>query len=102
MHGDGKPSLCHPSHHTGCVPDYSGVLAVPLIVGQAEMAKRVGMSTTWAPVVAIVLGLTLSLGWQGATVIPGAEVWAQAAVWGLALGLTASGLYSGVKKFGEG
>ncbi len=82
--------------------EYAGVLAIPLIIGLVEAAKRVGLDTVWATPVAIVLGLAVSLGYVAAQQLPGSEVWLDAVMWGLALGLSASGLYSGAKKAVEG
>ena len=82
--------------------EYAGVLAIPLIIGLVEAAKRLGMDTVWATPLAIGCGLTISLGYEAAKQSPGAEVWLNALLWGLALGLSASGLYSGTKKAIEG
>lgn len=75
-----------------------GVLLIPLIIGLVEAFKRSGLSVTWAAPVAIGLGLAASLGYQATQ---GASVpadWYRSVLWGLALGLSASGLYSGTKK----
>ncbi len=82
--------------------EYAGVLAVPLIVGLVEAAKRMGMNTVWATPLAIGCGLALTVGNELARQAPGAEPWLNALMWGLALGLSASGLYSGSKKIVEG
>ncbi len=82
--------------------EYAGVLAIPLIIGLVEAAKRLGMETVWATPMAIGVGLALSLGYEAARQTPGFEVWLNALLWGLALGLSASGLYSGAKKTLEG
>ena len=47
-------------------------------------------------------GLAISVGYVAAQQMPGSEVWVSAVLWGLALGLSASGLYSGAKKMREG
>ena len=82
--------------------EYAGVLAIPLIIGLVEAAKKVGLDTVWATPLAIVIGLAISVGYVAAQQLPGSEVWVSAVLWGLALGLSASGLYSGAKKVGEG
>ena len=82
--------------------EYAGVLAIPLIIGLVEAAKRLRMDTVWATPMAIVSGLAISLGFEGAKQAPGSEIWLNAILWGLALGLSASGLYSGAKKAVEG
>ena len=78
--------------------EYAGVLAIPLIIGLVEAAKRLGLDTVWATPMAIGCGVALSLGYEAAKQSPGSEVWLNALLWGLALGLSASGLYSGTKK----
>jgi hypothetical protein len=82
--------------------EFAGVLAVPFIIGLVEAAKRLGMDAVWATPLAVGLGVTLSVAWQTAAVYPGAAPWLQALLWGVALGLAASGLYSGAKRVGEG
>ncbi len=82
--------------------EYAGVLAIPLIIGLVEAAKRVGLDAVWATPLAIGLGLAISVGYVVAQQLPGLEVWLDAVMWGLALGLSASGLYSGAKKAVEG
>jgi len=77
--------------------EYAGVLAVPLIIGLVEAAKRMGMDVVWATPLAIMCGLVLSVGYEAARQTAGGEVWLNAILWGFALGLSASGLYSGAK-----
>ena len=81
---------------------YGGVLAVPLIVGIVEVAKQAGLNVTWSAPLALALGLALRLGYLLAAGSSEPTAWFDALVQGLALGLAASGLYSGVKKWGEG
>ncbi len=75
--------------------DLAGVAGVPLVIGLVEAAKRLGLSSRWAPALAVGLGAALSLGYRAALGLPGGEAWAQATLNGLALGLAAVGLYSG-------
>jgi hypothetical protein len=82
--------------------EFAGVLAVPFIVGLVEAAKRLGLDSVWATPLAVGLGVALSLGWQTAAAYPAAAPWMSAVLWGVALGLAASGLYSGAKRVGEG
>lgn len=77
--------------------EYAGVLAIPLIIGLVEAAKRLGMDTVWATPMAVGCGLAVSLGYEAARQVPGSEAWLNALLWGVALGLSASGLYSGTK-----
>lgn len=75
-----------------------GISAVIVIVGLIEVLKRVfGMDAKLAPVVAVVLGLGASF---GVTYFGETEVF-KAIVLGLAVGLSAVGLYSGSKNVAE-
>jgi len=82
--------------------EYAGVLAISLIIGLVEAAKRVGMDTVWATPMAVGCGLAISVGYVAAQQAPGSEAWLNALLWGLALGLSASGLYSGTRKAVDG
>ena len=42
----------------------AGVALVPMIVGLVEAAKRAGFPTRWAPLLAVTLGVVISLGWS--------------------------------------
>jgi hypothetical protein len=77
--------------------EIAGVASVPLIMGLVEVAKGMGLSPRWAPAVSLGLGLALSLGYRAALDVPAGAEWAQAVLSGLALGLAASGLYSGAR-----
>ncbi|HEX9014672.1 MAG TPA: hypothetical protein VF960_01565 [Chloroflexota bacterium] len=78
--------------------EYAGVLAIPLIIGLVEAAKRMGLDAVWATPLAVGLGLAVSVGYVAAQQLPGSETWLDAVLWGLALGLSASGLYSGTRE----
>lgn len=82
--------------------EYAGVLATPLIIGLVEAAKRLGMGTEWATPMAIGCGVAISIAYQVGRQSPDARMWLDALLWGLALGLSASGLYSGTRKAIEG
>lgn len=64
-------------------------LLVPVILGVVQVVKNVGMSSKYAPLVAIALGIVISgyLNVFDATNI----------IQGIILGLSASGLWSGAK-----
>ncbi len=70
-----------------------GISAVLIIVGLIQALKNFGLDTKMAPVVAIILGLATSFGlsYYGETKA------FEAVVLGLAVGLSAVGLYSGTK-----
>ena len=79
--------------------EYGGVLIVPTIVGLVEVGKRLGLSATYAAPLAVGLGLLISVGYVTAAGLPGGSALADAALRGLALGLSAAGLYSGAKQW---
>ncbi len=68
-------------------------MAVPLIIGLVELAKRLGFSARYAALLALALGVALSAGAWFAASLGGRDLF-EAALGGLALGLSASGLYS--------
>ena len=72
------------------------VALVPIIVGLAEVGKRIGFPKKFIPVLDLALGLLAGFFY----VAPGDA--REAALVGIALGLSASGLYSGVKNVAQG
>jgi hypothetical protein len=72
------------------------VALVPVIIGISEAAKRVGFPTKYIPVLNLALGIVAGFVY----VAPGNPQ--EAALVGIALGLSASGLYSGAKNVVEG
>ena len=74
-----------------------GVLAVPVILAIIELFKKVGYDVKHAPIVAIVLGQVFALG----SLYLGDTQLYTAVVMGLLAGLSAIGLYSGVKNEAE-
>ena len=69
----------------------TGVL-VALIIGIVEVLKKAGLSSRYAGVVSLVLGLFLG----GISAFIGTPL-VQSLIIGTVMGLTASGLYSGAK-----
>jgi hypothetical protein len=64
----------------------------PLVVGLVEALRRVvSFEARSLPAAAIVIGVALGI------LTKGANTWEQAIIAGIITGLTASGLYSGVK-----
>lgn len=66
-----------------------GFSAIAIAVGLTELVKRVGVSNRYAPIASLVFGVALAFlanGISGATVVSG-----------IFFGLSASGLWSGVK-----
>ena len=72
-----------------------GILIVPLILGLVEVAKRVGLPDKWSPILSVVLGLL-----AGVLLLSPEDI-RRGVVVGLALGLSATGLYSGTKNIKE-
>ena len=72
----------------------AGIVAVPTIVGLVQVGKTAGLSSNWAALAALIIGVTLALGafLSGQTGV-GTDPY-QAVLSGIALGLSASGLYS--------
>jgi hypothetical protein len=73
--------------------EFGGVMVVPLIIGLVEMAKRAGLDARYAALLAVGLGVGISSGAWLAAWLGGRGLF-DAALGGLALGLSASGLYS--------
>jgi len=72
------------------------VAIIPLIVGIVELAKKLGLPDKFAAVLSAVLGVVIGLVY----VAPNDP--AKGVLIGLSMGLSASGLYSGVKNTAEG
>jgi len=75
---------------TGVYNGYYEVIAIPVINGLVEIAKKAGLSKRYCPVLAVSLGVLLRLGVRA----PGEPV-GVAVLDGLVVGLSAVGLYSG-------
>lgn len=60
-------------------------IVLPVVIGLVEAIKRAGLSSRYSPIVSILLGVVLMY-------LFGGDIWE-----GLLAGLSASGLYSGVK-----
>jgi hypothetical protein len=74
---------------------YAGIPAVFLIIGVAELLKKVGVNAKFIPIVNVVLGLVAGIALNPNDVMAGVFT-------GLAVGLSAGGLYSGTKNVKEG
>jgi len=71
--------------------EITDVIVVPVIVGLVEGAKKLGMPAKLAPAVDLVLGIAAGFVY----IAPGDPK--LAVFYGLLMGLTAAGLYSGTK-----
>lgn len=72
------------------------VALVPLILAVVQMFKGLGLKAKWSPVVASLLGIVAGIFYVAPDDI------AKGILVGLALGLAATGLYSGAKNVREG
>ena len=68
---------------------------IAMIVGLAEVAKALGLSAKFVPLLNVALGVAVAC-------LAGGEAMAENVLMGAAAGLTASGLYSGVKNVWQG
>lgn len=66
-------------------------IAVPIVLALVEVAKRSGLNSRWAPALSVALGLVLLGIWGNEVDVLGNLLE------GLVAGLSASGVYSGVK-----
>lgn len=72
------------------------IVLTPVCVGLVAVVKKMNIinETRYAPLVSVVIGLGLAA--LASTLVP-ALTWGAVVLGGLALGLSASGLYSGAK-----
>jgi hypothetical protein len=70
-----------------------GIAVIPAIVGLVQVAKDLGAPSNFAPAIAVVFGLLAGFAQFYAGQLP----WISAAITGIALGLSAVGLYAGAK-----
>jgi len=69
---------------------YAGIPAVVLIIGISSMLTNLGVNKKIIPIINLILGLGAGIALNFPDIMQGVFV-------GLAVGLSASGLYSGVK-----
>ena len=75
------------------------VAQVALIMGLAEVCKRMGLAKRWIPLVDLVLGILSGVAVYGQALGYGTV---NGIILGIALGLSACGLFSGIKNTMEG
>lgn len=71
------------------------VALIPATMGLVDVAKRAGLPNKYAPVVSLVIGIGLGLATNTGNIQSGV-------ITGIAIGLSASGLYSGTKALTKG
>jgi len=76
--------------------EYAGIALIPVVIGLAEVVNKLGLNPKFIPVVNLVFGLITGIFFLN----PG-DIKA-GIIQGLFIGLSASGLYSGVKNTVEG
>jgi len=72
--------------------EYYTTMAIPLINGLVEVAKRAGVPNRYLPLLAVVMGVMAGVGLRNPN-----ESIAIAVMEGLVIGLSAVGLYSGTR-----
>lgn len=77
----------------------AGIPIMTVVVGIVEYAKSLSMPTKYAPALAMALGVAFAVAIELAVIYPELNRWLVAVVVGLALGLSATGLYKASKKF---
>lgn len=76
----------------------AGVPLILVVLGLVEWVKSLGVTGNAAKVVSLAIGLLLGVGYQFSVTPPvGFSGWFTVIVFGLALGLVASGIYDAVK-----
>jgi hypothetical protein len=75
-----------------------GLLVVPIVVGMLVVAIRMGLPPAYEAPFAMLVGLVIVVGYAAATQIPGGGVFAEAALRGLAIGLSSAGLVAGIRR----
>ena len=75
-----------------------GVPVVAIIVAVVELVKQtLGMESRYAPILAVGLGMVISVGAQVSRLFPMFGTWFEVVVLGMVAGLLACGIYSGTK-----
>ena len=75
------------------------ILILAMILGLVQLLKKVGVSGNWLLLASMAMGIILGVLFQLAAMYPAVSIWLKIAVYGLLLGLTASGLYDIGKQY---
>ena len=78
---------------------FSPAAQIALIIGLAELAKKIGFPTRFVPLLDLVLGMISGVVVFGFVLGYGVAV---GIILGIAMGLSACGLFSGIKNVAEG
>ena len=71
---------------------------VPITVGLLVLAIRFGLPPLYEVPLALVLGVTISVGYTLAAQVPGGEALADAVLRGLAVGLSSAGIVATIRR----
>jgi hypothetical protein len=71
---------------------------VPVIIGLVVIALRLGLPSIYETSAAVLLGVSISLGYAAAGQVPGGTAFADAVVRGIAVGLTSAGLIATIRR----
>lgn len=75
-----------------------GIPLVGVVIALTEMVKKLGVKDNWNILSSVVIGLVLGVGYQFSVApLVGFAAWFNAVFYGLALGLTAAGLFGATK-----
>ena len=76
----------------------AGIPLLMVVIGLVEWSKKIGLSGKWLTVVSMLIGVGLGVLYQMTQAMPvDFSGWFTAGVYGLALGLVASGVYDAAK-----
>lgn len=71
------------------------LVLIPILTGISELAKRVGLPTKWTPLFSVLLGIFFGVFYVSPQDIM------NGIIYGLVIGLSSIGLYSGPKNIAE-
>ena len=75
-----------------------GIPLIVVVIGLVEMLKKLGVHDNWLILASMLVGIVLGIGYKlSLAPIAGFSGWFGAVIYGLGLGLVASGLYAAVK-----
>ena len=77
------------------IKEFAGVAFIPVIVGIVEVLKKIGITEKLAPLISLILGVIFGI------LYASEGNYKQGVLLGIYFGLSASGLYSGVKELKE-
>ena len=77
------------------------LIMVPIIVGVLAAGVRLGLPPAYEAPFAMLVGLALFVGYAAASQIPGGATVAEAALRGVALGLSSAGLVATIRRLTE-